>query len=422
MNSSRARTLRVCRWLFLGLVLVAACVVAIGRGLEQASGGDFNVFWSAGGRFWSGLDLYAQAPDDRNFIYPPFAAFVFQVLHLLPLVPSAVVFGLVNVALMVVVYWLVDALLTRAMPVRRRGQGPLVAGLILAHSYLLNNMNLVQVNVIILLLVLWGVKLALDQREAWAAAVFLIAAAIKVMPVLFLVWLLIRRPRGAVIGTGIAALIVIALPLLQRGPERGVRDLQEYYQTFLEDFTNGRVVADYTNQNLASAIERMSRPVRHRERLDYRWLPLSERTSALVRNLVTLTILGVLGMSWLVLRRKNLPMSVYEVSAVFLAWHLVSGITWKSHLVSFLFVFTVFVATPLAGLRTGPRRLMRAALALILVTSFIGRDIVGRTAHYYIGGWSFLTWMMLLMFGLAAWFSVAQPWESRAPTQTPAHS
>jgi hypothetical protein len=50
---------------------------------------------------------------------------------------------------------------------------------------------------------------------------------------------------------------------------------------------------------------------------------------------------------------------------------------------------------------------MAVAVAALAITAFIGRDIVGRTAHYYIGGWSILTWMMVLMFAIAAWRTVA---------------
>jgi hypothetical protein len=201
----------------------------------------------------------------------------------------------------------------------------------------------------------------------------------------------------------VAAALVIALPAIQRGPSQAVRDQREYYHAFLADFGEGRVVADYTNQNLASAVERMSRPVTNLERLDYRWLPLSESGARIVRNALIGAVLVALFAGWLVLAVRGSPLGAWEVATGFLAWHLVSGITWKSHLVTFLFLFAVFLAAPMRRWPPVPRLVGWFTVAIIVATVFIGRDIVGRTAHYYIGGWSVLTGMMLLMFGVATW-------------------
>jgi alpha-1,2-mannosyltransferase len=398
-----SRVLRVC----YALLLLGAAFVAVSRGLEQAVGGDFEVFWSAGGRFWRGEPLYAIAPGARGLIYPPFAAFVFQPLHLLPLVPSAVAFGLLNVVLLVVLYRLTIRIVTATLPERRPGHWPFVVALVLAHAYLLNNLNLVQVNVVITVLVLWGVAMALDGRERGAAFPLVAAAAVKVMPAIFVGWLVIRRPRAAIPAAFLAGALVVALPMVQRGPSRGMGDLREYYHAFLADFQGGRVVADYTNQNLAAAVERMSRPVTNRERLDYRWLPLPEGASKVLRNGLALLVVVTLVAAWLHAARRGMPVSAWELAAGFLAWHLVSGITWKSHLVTYVFLAAVFLAAQYRHWPRPGRWAMAVAVAALAITAFIGRDIVGRTAHYYIGGWSILTWMMVLMFAIAAWRTVA---------------
>ncbi len=405
--------------IFYAILLIATVILAIDRGLGQTASGDFNVFWAAGGRFAAGAPLYLSPAGERIFIYPPFAAFLFQLLHLLPLVPAAVVFSLCSAALLVVLYRLTITIVERTIPDRHAGRWPFVTALVLAHAYLLNNLNLVQVNVVVVVLVLWGVTLVLEHREGWAAVPLVAAAAFKVMPVLFVVWLLVRRSRTAVPGILMAGTLVVALPMVQRGPVQGTQDLRDYYHAFLADFSGGRVVADYTNQNVASAVERMSRPVANQEQLDYRWLPLSAGTARVVRNLLIGLVLALLLGSWAVRARRGDPIGGWELAAGFLAWHLVSGITWKSHLVSLLFVFAVFLAAPM---RRWPRPLRVAggiAVGMMVVTCFIGRDIVGYTAHYYIGGWSVLTWMMLLMFGVAAGRALIQDPEIPADGAVP---
>jgi alpha-1,2-mannosyltransferase len=325
-----------------------------------------------------------------------------------------VAFGLLNVVLLVVLYRLTIRIVAATLPERRPGRWPFVMAVVLAHSYLLNNLNLVQVNVVITVLVLWGIALALGGRERLAAFPLVVAAAMKVMPAIFVGWLLIRRPRAAIPGVLLAGALVVALPMLQRGPARGAADLREYYHAFLADFQGGRVVADYTNQNLAAAVERMSRPVTNRERLDYRWLPLSEGAAKALRNgLAVVVVLALVG-AWIHAARRGTPVSAWELAAGFLAWHLVSGITWKSHLVTYVFLAAVFLAAQYRHWPRPGRWAMSLAVAALAITAFIGRDIVGRTAHYYIGGWSILTWMMVLMFAIAVWRTVAA--EEPAPS------
>src|SRR2546422_11492570 len=71
------------------------------RGLHEIVGGDFHVFWQAGRNFATGAPLYhGDLPGARRFIYPPFAAMVFQVLAVFPLRLAAEVFSVINLVLL----------------------------------------------------------------------------------------------------------------------------------------------------------------------------------------------------------------------------------------------------------------------------------------------------------------------------------
>jgi len=66
--------------IFPRVVLVAAFAIAIKEGMQQTAGGDFAVFWRAGGSFAGGHGLYGGLIliGERLLIFPPFAALLSQ--------------------------------------------------------------------------------------------------------------------------------------------------------------------------------------------------------------------------------------------------------------------------------------------------------------------------------------------------------
>ncbi len=410
---------------FLGLVLIASLAIAIREGFDQTAGGDFAVFYRAGRDFAAGQALYGSVEGERSFFYPPFAALIFQVLTLLPLVPSAVVFSIASVLTAVGCYRLTGTILETAFPGRRIHWWPFVGGVLFSHRYILNNLNLVQVNLFLFAIVLYAFLLFVRHKTAWAAFLFMIAAGLKVMPVILVAWAIARAPRTAWRGALAGAVVVILLPILWRGQVRGVQDLVDYNTSFLAAFQSGRVVADYTNQNLASGIFRATQPSANPEDLDYQIIDLAPQTTKTLTLLALGTVALAFGCATLLRAWRRMDIHAVELVGALLAWHMISGITWKAHLVSFLFVFIFFLSCRPERFPTLPRVLWSVSIVLMAVLAFVGRDIVGRTAHYYFGGYSSLTVMMVPMFALAIWMMASGEWAtlqaapSRGPPRAP---
>lgn len=146
---------------------------------------DLAVYRWGGGRVFDGLHLY----QDRDpvsglaFTYPPFAALVFHVLALGKLMTN-IGFTIVSLAALARAAWLVA--------LRMDGRIWLVA-LGLAAATLLTepgeqNLGLGQISFILLWLVLEG---TIGPRRHWGAVALGLAAAIKLTPALFVVWLLV---------------------------------------------------------------------------------------------------------------------------------------------------------------------------------------------------------------------------------------
>jgi len=404
MESTSPGTFGGRRWSARTLALVAGgCVVAAAiafvRGKGEGVGGDFHVFWQAGRNFATGAALYHGAlPGARPFLYPPFAALVFQLFALLPLPVAAEILSFVSLVLLGVTTYLTQRIVARTYPDRATGPLPLVLAVVLTLVFFLDNFNRVQINEVIFLLILLGIDAHLRSRDVRSAAYFVVATALKVTPVFFVIWLMLRGRRRAALAVPPLAIACVVAPLLLRGPATGTAELAEYYHSVLEGFQSGQVLTDMRVQNLGALVYRMMRPTETPEHLQYGYLPASERAAALTYKasaaLLLLLFLANLGR----LRARGAALSAFELSTVFLISHLLSPITEMAHLVTLLFVFYTFLALRPAALPRSMRYVLVGLWAFIVVSGLDGRDLVGRDVYYYIAGYSVVVWTMLLLF------------------------
>jgi alpha-1,2-mannosyltransferase len=361
------------RWLALAGGAVAVAAWATSR--PDTAPSDFEVFWSAGARFMAGEPLYPVVPIDVAFLYPPFAAWLFQFLALLPLETASHVFAIVNAVLYFAVMWLSAAALSTAYPESRWRLG-LAVGVTFTFPYAQWNTLWGQSNLLIMVLVLGAIVSIQRDRAMLAGAAVAIAAGIKVIPAIFGVWLLLRFGRRAALGLVLGAVLVVSLPIVWRGPTQGLTDLAAFVDSVLRGFLTGGVRVRADNYNLATLVYGLLGrvPANGSWQMPYFVVDAGEALQAIVYRISALTALG----SWvtvLLLRRKrNAKWSLVEVTATFLLAALISGVTWNHHLVVLLFVMAVLVVE--LGRKTNGRWLLVLSTALLLVAS-LGRDVVG---------------------------------------------
>jgi alpha-1,2-mannosyltransferase len=381
-------------------ILAVLVVVSVLQTANQQTGTDFHARWLAGRWFSAGQPLYQYLPGVREPSYPPFAAMAFQLFALFPLRVAAAGFYFVNLLLIPAAILLTQRIFMRLWPEQGHSRWPLVWATVFSAQFFLNNLNLVQVNTALFVLCLWGIDRHTRGHDSAAAAAFAVATFIKVVPGFFIAWLVLRGRGRAALAAVSLCLACVALPMLQRGVTTGIRDLAEYYQTFLRDFQESGVPARYnryTNQSLGAAVFRLMRPPVPEER-DYRVMEASESTARLVYRIAAAAVGVAFVGSLLLLRLRGTHATVFELSSVFLVGNLLSGITWKAHLVTLLFVNCAFLAVRPGELPRWLRMLVFVAIGLMVGTGLAGRDLVGNTVHHWIGGYSLLTWMMVLLF------------------------
>ncbi|PYO42504.1 MAG: hypothetical protein DMD33_09965 [Gemmatimonadetes bacterium] len=381
------------------LLLVLWRVSAVRGARETVVHSDFGAFWLQGYYFLTGRPLFDLPPHVRGPAYPPFAAMVFQLFALLPLPTSAAILYFVNLLLVPVAAYLTKGIVDKLHPERNRAAWPLVVAVILSLQFFLNNMNLIQLNEVILVLCLLGIKAYLDGNDGWAALAFVSAAAIKVVPAVFVGWLILRGRRRAALAVIPAAAACLALPVVFRGVDAGVRDLAQYQTKVLSQFERGHVISSSTNQNLGALVYRLTVPAPDDINRDYRPLfPTSERTAAAIyRTAFAVVLLAFVG-NLVALRLRHAPLTAFELGSVFLAGHLLSGITWKAHLVTLLFTFYCFLSIRVRELGRRLRVFVYVLVAMMFVVGLTGRDLVGRVVQHRIDGYSVIVWTEILLF------------------------
>ena len=382
--------------------LAVALALAMPVGLRQHVGSDFHVFWQAGHNFLTGAPLYhGDPPGARPLKYPPFAALVFTPLGLVSLPAAGVLMSLVNLGLWVAAVYLTRDIVARTAPDSSAGRWPLILATVLSAQFFLDNFHHVQMNGLILVLVLLGLRAYLDGRDVAAAALIVAATAIKITPVFSVAWLVIRGRRRAALAVFPLALACVLVPLLLRGPARGATELAEYYHGFLEKHQHGEIGSYTAGQNVAALVGRMTRPAALDDS-SYGWLPIGDASAQTLYRAVWVSVLIVFVGKLVLLRRRRAPVSAPELALLFLAALLLSPITFTTHLVPLLFVLAAVLATRPAA-PSVPRRALGTVIALgVAICGLSGRDLVGDRAYEGVGAYSICAWTMLALFGLLA--------------------
>ena len=153
--------------------------------------------------------LYGQAVNGQlKFTYPPFAALVFTILSLSPFSLLAKIAIVANIAALVVTIWLTFGGLGYRRGSARVGATLLVAAAVFWTEPVQRILWLGQIELVLMALIIWD-QCQPDHRW-WKGAGIGIAAGIKLVPLIFIPYLLLtRRFRQAAVASGVFAATVL---------------------------------------------------------------------------------------------------------------------------------------------------------------------------------------------------------------------
>ncbi|HEX4703913.1 MAG TPA: glycosyltransferase 87 family protein [Pseudonocardiaceae bacterium] len=313
--------------LVLQAVVLVPLLVSIGpRGPRfPAYRVDLDVYRLGATALLHGGDLYGTLPltgDGQHlpFTYPPFAALLLVPFALVPYWLACLAMTLLTVGLLATVLFAVLRSLGTLPTGRRRW--PVFGALLLAAEVIEPVRTAIyagQVDVLVMALVVADV---LVRRPRWPRGLLIgVAAAIKLTPAVFVLYLLLRRDRRAALTAGLSFVVTSGLGFLF------ARNDSIRYWTGLA-FDDTRVGQPWYagDQSLLGVLSRLgvASPAS--------WL-------ALVALTVTVTVLGM--HRALAARRQVLALSLNAVCGL-----LVSPISWSHHWVWIVVVLPAFAVLP----------------------------------------------------------------------------
>jgi hypothetical protein len=394
-------------WVIALLVLGAAALFAS----YVRRPGDFAGYLLIGELALRGRHIYHDAPVGIS-TWPPFFSLLCVPLALLARASLLLARGLwiaLNVALLVLVLGLAGRLVHgRAVRWRPRAgelaatSAAVLVPLLLTWRYVLSNFEHLQVNIAVFALALAGLHLIHERREVPGGLALGCAAALKVMPLLFVPYLAYRRRWRAAALTAAAAALLSVLPVGVYGWSRFV----DYVGAWTEAVRHGWSVG---KMNL-SVFAMWDRIIGHGlvpfAAAGFNELPPSGDPRAAVALVLSLAAVTALALwAFHAPAREERRARLAEWSVVFLVASLFGTVAWKAYLVVMLLPAMLLVevwrssdAAP--DLRRGAALTLAASFALGGLTS---DDLIGTSLAWRLEMGSIVTLAALVQLGGLLW-------------------
>jgi alpha-1,2-mannosyltransferase len=364
-------------------VALAAYLIAIASHPPDVmlKGFDLQVYLE-GGKLarWAPATLYSWHQHGHpgiQFTYTPFAAMIFAVLSYVSLRTLEDVAVAASIAALVATLWIAfrELGVGVARPAARWGATLLLAGVCLWLEPVQRALYLGQVELVLMVLIVWDMCQP-DRRRFKGIGVGL-AAAIKLVPLIFIAYLLVtRRFRAAVVALAVFAVTIVAGFAALPHPSVQWWLHGDFWQAGRTGF-----VGVGNNQSLRGTLTRFAGSVGHGQPL---WL-------------VAAVVIGVLGLAAAAMLH-NAGYSFEGLMTCALTALLISPISWDHH---WVWVAPFLAVLAVAGVRARDP-LARAgwfAAAVLLAVLF--------------GGWpQFWDSRAGLLQGGLIWYAPATPWAS----------
>lgn len=405
-------------WLLIALPIVLFALTAM---RFHNRSGDLEVYVEGGDRMVHGRPIFLRTgqPDaiQPPFTYPPFFAFVFIPIALLPesmhRTAWALVFTISLTAIFRMLYLCVRPLLPAEPGARRKALRIFWVGVaLLAGRHVLSIWEVQSNDILTLLLTVTCVYAICRAKYLAAGLTAGVAAACKATPLFFAPVFVWQRRWGAAMCVGAATVGMTLLTDLATPSASGTPWVVSWYQGFLRNVKPGEAVDEpggwpkwsEANQSLAGTLYRMMNapePFRTEER-DVSIVTASPQTTKYVTMGSQLIVLGLV--MWGTRNRRSAVSLARTAAAdnelwlyrlgqgaiIVTAMPLLSPMSSKSH----FGVLIVPVAYCLAAEWNGRRDALTRVLLVVMfaVGTLTVKGIVGNSLGRYILGYGTVTW------------------------------
>ena len=228
------------RWVVaIGLLALLLVVFVVRPGRKLWQGNDYAVYHHAAQVAVEGGDLYADRnAAGRPYIYPPTLAALLAPLTLLPERAAGLIW---LAAKLVALLACLRALSRRLAPAAGTSAWSVpLLGLAGIFTIVDNDLNNGQVNLWILVCVVWALEAMARQRPFTSGLAIALGAAIKATPIFLALWLVGRRSlRGL---AGLAAglvLFLLVVPAIVMGPSKALQANADFVDFMVAPYARG---------------------------------------------------------------------------------------------------------------------------------------------------------------------------------------
>ncbi|MCX7005805.1 MAG: glycosyltransferase family 87 protein, partial [Kiritimatiellaeota bacterium] len=248
MNSCGSRWRQGSALALMGL-LFGFLLVQVVRAAYDEGGYDLSGYWVAAQDLLHGQDPYKghEVPhaieglqiSPHAFIYPLFAALLFVPMTLLPYALANVLWFVISAASLLLTWRLLLGLMeglpkiTGIVPFALPG----LLLLVVLFSPLQNNFVNGQINLLVLACCVLFLHYFVKDRPVLGAFWLATAIMIKLLPIMLMLFLVIRKQYRMVIYTGVFSLLFLFLPALVVGDK-----LFDFYQSYVHSFLSVRLL------------------------------------------------------------------------------------------------------------------------------------------------------------------------------------
>jgi len=393
-------------------MILVAVVLALKIAGWSRRNTDFDLYLAVGRAAMAGRDIF----EGTGGNWPPVFSFLCVPLALIGMVSPVLAKAVWLLFSMALVYGIVVMLarLVYGENVRVRvlprpkglslGSAAVAIPLLLTSRFILATFDHVQADIFNFALTLSGVYLIGSRRPLAGGGLIGVAAAVKLMPGIFIPYLVLRRRWAAAAGAVGGWAAATLAPAVVYGWDRnilfwrewraqmpwgwGVNQLNQSMYAMCDRYLGGKG-APWSDAYLAKVVI----------------FPSGEP----VPFLATLAIIGALILAAVILFRGDedpaSPASLVEYSAVFLASALFCPLTWKSYLVVSLMAWMVLCGFLRRGIlgRRAERAVKWFALAYILLSVLTPSGIVGSVLASRLESMSVVTIASLGLMVLLLW-------------------
>jgi hypothetical protein len=315
---------------------------------------DYGLWYWAGQQVLHGGALY---PDNIReyfeFIYPPLPAMLLAIPSWFGKIPLYVVLSILNA-----VAWWYTGIFSNAMTGSGRKPGPWLEALpaFVTVTFVFDQFDLGQPNLVLLAMMLWGFWCLQHQRSWLAGFMFALATAIKVFPIAVLPYLIWRRKWAAVVATvAFTGILLYVAPAPIRGFERNAAEVKTWYQGMVGSSSEkGFGQRDeqnwsWVNQSVIAVTHRLVRPINYNQEdpnkppRTMNVLDVDYKTA----NLIVLAVSALLGLGFLAVMppqaRRTARSDAEELGILFCLMTVASPLARQYYFMWLFFPMTVLM-------------------------------------------------------------------------------